>query len=422
MKILTAIVLAVTFSVDSTPPDSISLQYCYDRVAETYPTAKKVELQRKITALNARIANTGYYPQVDVGAKATYQSEVTEFGLPGSANVPSVSKDQYEASINVMQNIFSGGAVGIRKELEHTKGMQNIHETEIEMHQIRSQLNQVYFGILLSKQQQEVNSLLIENLREQLSSVEAKVKSGVLLPSQQNILKAELIKAQQDSATVQSTIRASYRVLGELINEEVTPSTPLTLPEPTVSYQSLQPKRAEYELFETTRKALEQRKELAETEKLPKVSAFGTVAYGRPGYNFLNDDFHEYYMVGIQLQWSLLDFLNSDREMQALKIEQKKVRQNEKAFNRQLNARLDRIEERLSTIRENIKGDKRIIALRKEVVRESASKLKNGTITATEYVTELNQANKAQLSLFLNRVKLSEAHIEYATVLGVPLN
>ncbi|WP_138430535.1 TolC family protein [Fodinibius saliphilus] len=421
MKILASILFIATFTADPAPSDSVGLQYCYDSVSETYPVAKKIDLQRKITALNKKIINTGYYPQLNIGAKASYQSEVTEFGIPGMATAPSVSKDQYEAKVNVTQNIFNGGAVGIQKELEHAKGMQDIHEIEVEMHQVRSQINQVYFGILLSKQQQEVNGLLIDNLKEQLASVKAKVQNGVLLRSQQNILEAELIKAQQDSATIQSTIRASYKVLSEIINDDISPSTPLTLPKVNVSYRSLQPKRAEYDLFDATQKLMEQRKELVETKKLPKVSAFGSAVYGRPGYNFLNDDFHEYYMVGIQLQWSLFNYLNSDRELQALNIEQKKIEQNRKAFNRQLNSQLERIGERLTVIRENIKGDKQIIKLRKQVVKESASKLKNGSITATEYVTELNQANKAKLSLFINQVKLSEAQIEYATVLGVPL-
>lgn len=421
MKLLAVLFLTIGSFQQSVPADSISLEYCYDKAEENYPTAKNIELQEKITELNVRIANTGYFPQLNVNGRASYQSEVTDFSLPGGGGPPGVSKDQYEGSVSVTQKIFNGGAVGIRKEMERAKGEQEIYSTKVELHQVRSQVDQVYFGILLSKQQAEVNSLLIENLQEQLQSVRSKVNNGILLPGQQHILKAELIKAQQDSANIQSNVRANYQVLSEIIGEDVKTSTALTLPEVEIGYQSLQPQRAEYDLFDSTDELLEQQKKLSQTKKLPTISAFGSASYGRPGLNFLNDDFHDYYMVGVKMRWSLFGFLNSSHEKQALQIHQQKVTQNKKAFTRQLEASLDRIRERISSIQENIERDKEIIALRNQVVEESASQLENGVITATDYVTELNRANKAKLSLYINRVQLAEAKIAYLTTMGVPL-
>lgn len=420
MKVFTLFLLLAS-SAQAQPADSLSLQYCYRQAEENYPTARNIELQQKITELNVEVANTGYYPNVELGGKASYQSEVTKFNIPGGMAPSGVSKDQYEASLKITQNIFNGGAVGIRKELERSKGDQQIHSSEIELHQVRSQVDQVYFGILLSQQQEKVNELLIEDLQERVKTVGSQVEHGVLLPSQEHILRAELIKARQDSASIQSNIEAGYQVLGELLGEELEPNLKLTLPEVQADYQSMQPLRPEYDLFQSIQKTLQKQMDLANTKKLPSVSAFGTGAYGRPGLNFLNDDFHDYYIVGVQVRWNIVDFLNSDREMQALKIQQQKVDQNRKAFTRQLEASLDQVRERIASIQENIERDRQIIELREQVVKESASQLENGVITATEYVTELTQANRARLSLFINRVQLTQAQIEYATALGLPL-
>lgn len=321
----------------------------------------------------------------------------------------------------MVQNIFSGGAVGIRKELERAKGRQEIHSTEVELHQIRSQIDQVFYGILLSQQQGKTNNLFLRDLYKRLETVRSQVKNGVLLPSQQRILKAELIKARQDSAEIQSNIRAGYQVLSEIIGEKITADVELKLPELKIDLQSMQPRRPEYDLFESSRRTIEQQKKLANSRKLPNISAFGTAAYGRPGLNFLNDDFHDYYIVGIRLRWDFWDFLNSDHEQQVLNIQQSKITQNQRAFTKQLDSKLDRINERIVTIRENIDRDQEIIDLRNRIVEESASQLKNGVITATEYVTELNRARRARLSLFTNQVRLIQARTEYATVLGVPL-
>lgn len=421
MTTLTAIIISlISVSVaGSAQPDSISLEYCYRQADEHYPTAKNIELQKKITELNVDIANTGYFPDVTINGQATYQSEVTEIGLPGGGGPPSVSKDQYEASVDVTQTIFNGGAVGIQKEVEQAKGRQHIYATKVELHQIRSQIDQVYFGILLSRQQAKTIRLLIDNLREQLSTVRSQVENGLLLPSQQHILKAELISARQDSADNESNIKSGYQVLSEIIGEEIDRDTKLELPEVSSDYPSLHPQRAEFDLFESRRQSLEKQGELVRTKRMPSLAAFGTAAYGRPGLNFLNDDFHDYYIAGLKVRWNVWDFLNADRQQQVLQIEQQKIDQEQRAFRRQLDASLDRISERIASIKENMNRDREIIELRAQVVEESASQLKNGVITATEYVTELTRSNQAHLSLYINRVRLSQAKTEYLTTLGI---
>ncbi|WP_421775020.1 TolC family protein [Gracilimonas sp.] len=420
MNTLFTSLLIFTFVNQGVPADSISLNYCYQQAEAHYPAAKNVAFQEQITELNISIAKTGYFPQFSFNSKASYQSEVTEFGTPGGGP-PRVSKDQYEAAIQVSQNIYSGGEVGIRKNLERTQGMQEVLSTKVELHQVRAQIDQVYFGILLSQQQMETTKLMIGELGERLESVRSKVENGVLLRSQLLILQAGLIKAKQDSASIMANIKSGYLVLGELIGEELNSSTKLTLPDPISEGVMIDPARPELVMFENSVRALEEQKKLAQTRKTPRISAFGTAAYGRPGLNFLNDDFHDYYIVGLRFNWNFMDFLNADKQEEALNIRQKTIRQNEESFTLQLKAQLSRIQERIRAIEENIIRDKEIIEIREQVVDESSNQLENGVITATVYITELTNANRARLSLLTNEIKLVQAQAEYRTALGLDL-
>lgn len=402
-------------------PDSITLAYCYRQASGNYPIAKNIALQHKITDLNVEIAQSGYYPQINARGKASYQSEVTQFSLSGGQGPPAPAKDQYEASVDVTQMIFNAGAVGIRKDLERAKGQREVATARVQLHQVRTQIDQVYFGILLSKQQADIIQLLIKNLEDQLSTVRSRVENGVMLASQQHIIEAELIKARQDSADTQSNIEAGYAVLSEIIGEDILLGTGLKLPDIRADYRSFQPHRPEYQEFEETRAVMEQQAALAETRKWPQVSAFGTAAYGRPGLNFLNNEFHDYYIAGVRVKWNFWDFINSDRQAEVLSIEQQKITQNRRAFDRQLQASLDRISERIETLRKKIEGDREIVDLRNKIVEETAIQLKYGVITATEYITELTEANRAQLSLYINRIRLVEAQTDYLTTLGIPI-
>ena len=124
----------------------------------------------------------------------------------------------------------------------------------------------------------------------------------------------------------------------------------------------------------------------------------------------------------MKIKWNFWASQNAGLEQQALTIWQQQIGHNSRAFTRQLNASLDRISERISSIRENMERDKKAITLREKIVRESTSQLNNGVITATQYVTELIRATQARLSLYLNRVRLSQAQTEYVTTLGWPID
>ncbi len=255
-------------SLQPTIPDTLTLEYCYTRVENHYPIAKKIELQRHITDLNKKIISTISYPQLNFGATATYQSEVTEFQIPagggGQPVGPDLSRDQYKATMDVSQPIYNGGAVGIKKNLEDVKGEQQLNAIRIQLHSIKEQVNTVYFGILLARQQMNILSSVTDNLRAQIRSVRSKVANGVLLPTQQYILEAELIKMKQDSAEIRANIQTGYSVLGQLIGEEIETDFALEVPESketSLAQDTPVQLRPEFDLFENSRQALEHQKD-----------------------------------------------------------------------------------------------------------------------------------------------------------------
>lgn len=425
---LTAVIFSTLFAgLQPEAPDTLTLEYCYSRVENHYPLARKIEVQKEITNLNKKIANTASYPQLNFGASATYQSEVTDLAFPSGGQVaaPDLSKDQYKVTMDISQSIYNGGAVDIRKNLEQVRGEQQQQNTKVELHQLKEQINQVYFVILLSRQQLEIVGTLTENLRSQLKSVRSGVQNGALLPSQQYILEAELIKSQQDSAGIQSNIRSGYGVLSRLIGEEVGMDIPLKVPHlgPVLQGEdSLAYNRPEFDLFESNRRALDYQKELAWTEKLPSLSAFGTAAYGRPGFNVFENDLHPYYIVGLRLEWNFWASRNATDRRQVYNLQQKSINEEERAFERQLKATLSKIREQIQSLEDQIARDREILELREKVVAEVSSQMKNGTATATEYISELNKATRARLAMMMNKTKLAQAKVDYQTTLGISNN
>lgn len=414
------IIFFMTGPLAAMPADTLSLTDLYERVYSNYPLMEKAEIQHDIERLRRQVVRSRYYPSVELSATASYQSDVTEIDfIPPGGDAPGFSKDRYNVSVELNQPIYTGGAVSLSDRLEQAESEVERQSVETAMQQVRQQVDEIYFNILLMQQESKVLELVSEELRERLKEVRSNVENGTVLPGQQKILEAELIKNRQDSIRTRSAVQAGFRALGELAGEEIPASTELRLPETDSRYENDLPAgHPQYGLFSARQSVLDTRRELSKAEGRPKLSAFGTAAYGRPGLNMFEDDLQPYYIVGVRMQWNLRNWLNSGKKAAAVRYEQHKLQSDEQAFTRQLNAGSRRILEEIRALESLLAEDGEIIRLRRDVVRESRSRLDNGAITSTEFVSELQEANRAELARYLHRVQLIQKKIEYLTHTG----
>jgi outer membrane protein TolC len=62
--------------------------------------------------------------------------------------------------------------------------------------------------------------------------------------------------------------------------------------------------------------------------------------------------------------------------------------------------------------------DSDLITLRKRITASADSQYKNGTLTATEYLNELNSERQAMINYEIHKISLSMAKIEYMNISG----
>lgn len=400
---------------------SISLEYCYKQIEASYPITQKFEIQKKIAELNDRIARSGLFPEVQINASASYQSDVTK--VPFAANAPELSKDHYNVSVDVTQPIYDGGRTGAKRKLEIEQSAAEDAGVKTELWNVRGQTEQVYFGILFLQKQSETVNVLIKDLEKQLKSVQAKINNGVLLPGNGLVLEAELLKVQQQNIQVRYDLEAAYEVLSELIGEEITPDTELEIP--SVQAMDFIPReisRPELELFSVQTNTLNLQQELTASDKLPKVSAFAKTAYGRPGLNVFENDLQTFWIVGLKAQWSLKSLLNSGKKEEVLELQKRKIQADEETFRLGVKNELSKSVKKLEQLREQIDLDEKVLKLRELVVEEKKNLLEQGVITSTEYITELNAESQARLNLEIRQVQLIQSIIEYSTKKGISWN
>ena len=419
-RIIITIFASVLISPVLKAQTSISLNDLYEKISTDYPTTKKQEIEAKIATLNAQIAGANLYPELIISGRASYQSEVTEFQA-GAISPPAISKDQYNISLGLNQVLFDGGRTRSLSELAKISGEISQANLEVEIWNVRRQLDEVFFNTILLQKQLETTNILLKDLNEQLELVRSRVKNGVLLPGNEYVMQAEILKIKQRKIQINEAIKAGYQVINYLTGMEISEQTTLELPEEEglVNLEIEEIQRPELMMFDAQKKMLGVQDKINSTQKLPQISAFANTAYGRPGYNVFDDDLHVYWMIGLKANWSFKSFRNSDKKSSIVELEQQNVSASEDAFSRQVQSGLAKVRGQISAIEEQIKLDREVVDLREKVAEEKKNELQQGVITSTEYITELNALSKSQLDLNLHQIQLLQAKNEYKTLKGI---
>lgn len=400
--------------------NSISLNDLYEKISVDYPSAKKQEIEAKIATINEQIAGANLYPELIISGRASYQSEVTEFQA-GAISPPAISKDQYNISLGLNQVLFDGGRTRSLSELAKISGEISQANLEVEIWNVRRQLDEVYFNTILLQKQLETTNVLLKDLNEQLELVRSRVKNGVLLPGNEYVMQAEILKIKQRKIQINEAIKAGYQVINYITGIEISEQTTLELPEEEglVNLEIEEIQRPELMMFDAQKKMLGVQDKINSAQKLPQISAFANTAYGRPGYNVFDDDLHVYWMIGLKANWSFKSFRNSEKKSSIVELEQQNVSASEDAFSRQVQSSLAKVRGQISAIEEQIVLDNQVVELRRKVAEEKKNELQQGVITSTEYITELNALSKSQLNLNLHQIQLLQAKNEYKSIKGL---
>ncbi|MGS0528055.1 TolC family protein [Zobellia nedashkovskayae] len=245
MKRILLLLILLT-SLSAIAQQSITLEECYNSVTQNYPLAKRTSLIEAQNTLETDIISTAKLPQLSLDAQATYQSDVIEIPI---AAIEPLNKDQYRTTFSVNQLIYNGGATTASLAIKSAELKSKQKQVEVSLYQLRQQINQLYFSILLAQE----SHLLLESkqtqLKAKLKEVSSGVKNGVLLPSSDKVLGAELLKIGQQFKEIESNKITLIETLSSLIKEPLDAATEFKNPLIEIHLQN-ELTRPELELFQ----------------------------------------------------------------------------------------------------------------------------------------------------------------------------
>ena len=412
-RIIFTTFLLVTFY--SNAQQSLTLQDCYALAYKNYPIAKQIGLLQQKSDLEVDALQTGKLPKIDLVAQGSYQNQVTT--IPNPVLEP-VNKDQYRANFDVNQLIYNGGLIVANTKLKEAQTKTQQQLVEVSLYQIKTRINQLFFSILLLQERKSILISKQEQLVSKIKEVNAGIKFGAILPASEKVLEAENLKIKQQLSEIQFDKKRLFENLSSLTFTTVPETTTLEKPL-IITDQISQNNRPELKYFELQNQQIEASKTVVSKNNLPKINAFGIAGYGNPGLNMVDNSYQPILMVGLRANWNVFDWNKSKAEKEALTVSADIVATEKETFLLNNSLQLQEMNNEIKKSEEIIKTDTEIIDLREYVEKSANSQLKNGVITASEYLVEFTNLYEAKTNQKLHEIQLALAKANYQVTKGI---
>ncbi len=411
-KLLIHVLLVLTFSAYG---QQVTLRQCLDSAIARYAISHQSEVYNQILETESQISSSINLPQVKIAGQATWQSQALELPikLPG-VDIPALNQDQYKIQLEISQSIYNGGLVKAKKELSKQDNAINNTQNQIEINKLKQILIFNYYQILLVENNLDVLKTQKAILTQKLEDLTQLEQQGMMSQDSKNLLKSELTTIEINQIALETQLKTLQEKLQFYTGLNV---TNLEIPDESIHFSEAQ-NRPEMKLLSFNQQKISLTKNLNNAAQRPNVFAFSTLGYGRPGLNYLSNDFSTFAIIGVGFQWQLWNWNRTSRQNQILDLQTSLIENQKEVFTTNLDAELLSLKGEIAAQTSILEKTEQLIELRKKVLESADSRQKMGEITTSDYVKDLQNYQKALLDQKNAQLKLSLAKSNYLFALG----
>ena len=399
-----------------TPIGAQTLEECQLAAERNYPLIQQYGLIEKTTALTVANIQKGWLPQVSASAQATLQSDVTAFPdqmqqmyQTMGIDMQGLRKDQYRVGIDVQQTVFDGGLIRSQKEIARLQGNVQTAQNEVNLHNVRRRVNEMYFGLLLIDEQIQLNKDLQELLAQNEKKLSSMVKNGTAAESDYQNVKAERLNVEQQMTGLLAQRQALVRMLSAFCGIEVkAPSKPNS--QFSIVNSQLEGQRPELRAIDAQLRLADAQEKALDAALMPKLGVFAQGYYGYPGYNMFEDMLQHRFswngMVGARLTWNIGALYTRKNDKMKLNVQRSMFNVQRETF--LFNNNLEQIQqnENIERYKKLMADDEEIISLRSSIRKAAESKLSHGIIDVNDLLKEITNENAAKLQQRVHEIEM----------------
>ena len=407
ITLLTPLFVVSLFSISA---QSLTIEDCQGMARENYPAIARFNVIENIRSFNLENANKAYYPQLSLNAKATWQSDVTRINLELPSTFPPLAvpvpdKDQYQVYGQLNQLVWDGGKVAAQKEMIVANAEVEKQKLETEIYSLQERVNQVFFGILLLNEQLTQQAILESELQRNYGNVQSYVVNGVANDADLSAVKVEQLKANQQRIQMESALDSYIKILSVLTGRRIDPNTVFVKPPVNELPENITIDRPELRLFTAQENLLNSQKTALNARNRPVIGAFAQGGYGKPALNMFENKFKPYVIGGVSFSWNLGSLYTYKQEKNSIEQQKRALDSERETFLYNLNVQLPQQQNEIKKYRPTLQDDNEIIRLRKQIKEAAEAKVKNGTLTVSDLLREINALEAVRQAKSLHEIQ-----------------
>ena len=418
LKVMKYFVLLVAFIAGGTDIvyAQLTLDECQKLSQSNYPLIRKYDLIDASTSYSLSSLSKEYLPQVILSGQVTIQNRVPQFPEALSAmlgqqggNYSGLKKEQYKLGADLNQIIWDGGNVSSRKSELVAQGMVSRSQNDVDMYEVRSRVNSLYFGILLLEEHININRETEQMLGQNCIKLQSMLRNGVAMQSDLDAMRAEYLVVHQQIAGLEAIKKSYVDMLSLFVGTDVNSGLPLQKPTSQLPL-SLENSRPELMAFDAMLYRNSIRRKMVDVATMPRLSLFAQSYYGYPGMDYFSDMFGHLgtfnALAGIKVNWNLASLYARKDNIEKIKSDNEIIENSRQLF--LFNNRMQAVGQQndIEKYRKMMSDDDEIISLRKSVRVAAEAKLTNGIINVNDILQEITREKQSRLQRSLHEIEM----------------
>ncbi|MDD3511860.1 MAG: TolC family protein [Fermentimonas sp.] len=418
LKIMLFLIVLISMNSFFVSAQIITIDEVQEKAEANYPAIARYDIIEKTKEFNIANANKAYLPQGTLSAQGTWQSDVTSIDLNmPNVEIPTIDQDQYRIVAELNQTIWDGGRISAQKKSTEANAELEKSQLDSEIYTLRERVNNLYFGILLMKEQINQLGILENELQLNHDNVEVYVQNGLANETDLNTVKVEQLKAGQRRINLESNLEAYIQMLSVLTGEELNSDNVFIKPETESSLILPVINRPELKVFEAQENAIESQKSLLNTRMMPTIGAFAQGGYGKPGLNMFDNEFKPYFSGGVRVSWNFGNLYTLKNDRKKIDLQKSAVNSQRETFLHNLNIVIPQQQIEIEKFKKTMQDDDEIIRLQTQIRQTAEVKVENGTMTVSDLMKEINAEESAKQAKLLHEIQflMSVYSLKYTT-------
>ncbi len=201
--------------------DSLSLDDIIKTVIQSHPSVKQVSEAVKIADAKIGLANSGYYPYVDITSSYTRLGPTSQFDLThfGMGVMDLYPLNNYNASLNFKETVWDFGRTS--DNVDYEKESKELAKLSVE--QVKQKLSLAainnYYALLFLQKAIKIKEDELKNLNDHLEFVKKKMQTGSAIQYEILSTEVKISTAESQKIDLQTAQKVQLAVLNSLMGK-----------------------------------------------------------------------------------------------------------------------------------------------------------------------------------------------------------